>query len=92
MKQPIRLAELIDSPVPLIILVEGQVLARRNEDDVDLSWTEDEVTFFSLARGSPAIVADVSYFFLETECLFNFSKKDPPDTLYFQRVFLFSDR
>ena len=72
MKEPIWLAELIDSPVPLVILVEGQVLARRNENDIDLSWAENKVSFFSLTSSSPPIVADVSHFFLVDQCLFDY--------------------
>lgn len=64
-KNPIRLAELIDPPVPLIILVERQVLSRRNKNDINLCWAEDKVSFFSWSVSSPSIVADVSNFSLK---------------------------
>ena len=53
-------------------VVEGQVLARRNENDIDLSWAENKVSFFSLTSSSPPIVADVSHFFLVDQCLFDY--------------------
>ena len=65
-KEPVRLAELIDSPVPLVVLMKRQILARRNENDVDLSRAKDEVSFFSWPSSSPTIVADVSDFFLHS--------------------------
>ena len=63
-KKPVGLAQLIDSPVPLIVLMKRQVLSWRHENDVNLSWAEDEVAFFSWTFCSPAIVADVSNFSL----------------------------
>jgi len=65
MKKPIRLTELIDAPVPLIVLVKWQILSRRNQDNVNLSWAEDEIAISSWLFCSPTIVANVSNFSLQ---------------------------